>query len=101
MVLLGVAHDDRAEDGERLAAKILAQSPYARPKPGEPRFQLKPRVASRDKWKRIEALARLKTFLREYRQAFIERRAGIATVVFPAGTYLLRVMHGVQCAAAR
>ncbi len=81
-------------------ARVLAQSPFARPPVGEPRFELKPRIAARDKWKRIEGIYRLKTFLREYRQAWVERRSGAVNVRFPAGTYLLRVLHGVQCAGA-
>jgi REP element-mobilizing transposase RayT len=79
------------------AARVLAQSPFARPPPGEPRFRLNPRVAARDKWKRIEAICRLKEFLSEYRAAWRARRAGLDTL-FPAGTYLLQVMHGVRCA---
>jgi putative transposase len=81
-------------------ARVLAQKPFARPAPGEPRFKLNPRVAARDKWKRIEAISRLKSFLSEYRTAWLERKAGIANVVFPPGTYHLRVMHGVPCAVA-
>jgi hypothetical protein len=57
-------------------------------------------VAARDKWKRIEALSRLVEFLRRYREAWRARRAGVTNVLFPAGTYLLRVAHGVPCAAA-
>jgi REP element-mobilizing transposase RayT len=79
-------------------ARVLAQNPFARPAPGEPRFGMKPRVAARDKWKRIEGLVRLKTFLVDYRRAWLERRRGKAGVVFPRGTYLLRVLHGVACA---
>jgi REP element-mobilizing transposase RayT len=91
-----------ASQGRRFlgAARILAQSPFARPAPGEPRFGMKPRIAARDKWKRIEGILRVKTFLREYRTARLERRAGMANVLFPAGTYLLRVEHGVLCAGA-
>jgi putative transposase len=72
----------------------------ARPAPGEPRRKLNPRVAGRDKWKRIEALGRLVEFLRAYRAAWNTRRAGQKDVVFPHGTYLLRVLHGVACAGA-
>ena len=82
------------------AARVLAQKPFARPTPGEPRFELNPRVAARDKWKRVEILSCLKTFLRDYRAAWLERKAGVMAVVFPAGTYRLRIMHGVQCAVA-
>jgi REP element-mobilizing transposase RayT len=81
-------------------ARVLAQNPFARPPAGEPRFGLKPRIAARDKWKRIEGLARLKVFLSEYRRAWLARRSGEDDVVFPAGTYLLRILHGVQCAGA-
>ena len=56
--------------------RVLAQRPTAQPRPGEPRRGLNPRIASRDKWKRIEALGRLVEFLREYRAAWAARRAG-------------------------
>ena len=80
-------------------SRVLAQLPTARPKPNEPRRGLNPRVGARDKWKRIEALGRLVEFLSAYREAWKARRAGKGRTVFPAGTYLLRVMHGVPCAA--
>jgi putative transposase len=79
-------------------ARVLAQSPTAIPGSGEPRRRLNPRVAARDKWKRVEALVRLKEFLTAYRAAWTARRAGNASTTFPLGTYLLRVMHGVPCA---
>jgi REP element-mobilizing transposase RayT len=79
------------------AARVLAQRPTGRPTPGEPRRTLNPRVAARDKWKRIEALGRLVEFLRSYRSAWAARRAGEADVTFPCGTYLMRVVHGVPC----
>jgi putative transposase len=74
----------------------LAQTRRMRP---EPRRALNPRVACRDKWKRIEALGRLVEFLRSYRHALQSWRSGDLAVVFPAGTYLMRVSHGVSCAA--
>lgn len=80
--------------------KVLAQKPTDRPRSVEPRRQLSPRVATRDKWRRIEALAQLKEFVTAYREAWARRRAGDLTAVFPAGTYLLRVLHGVPCASA-
>jgi REP element-mobilizing transposase RayT len=82
------------------AARVRAQNPFSRPAPGEPRFGLKPRIAARDKWRRVEALQRLTSFLRAYREARLALRAGVSDVLFPAGTYLLRLMHGVQCAGA-
>ena len=72
----------------------------AAPAVREPRRALNPRVAAQDKWNRIAALERLVAFLTSYRSAWSARRAGDREAVFPAGTYLLRVMHGVPCAAS-
>ena len=89
----------RARGGFLGAARVRAQRPFARPAPGEPRRGLSPRVACRDKWKRVEVLGRLVEFLRGYRDAWRARRDGDANASFPAGTYLLRVLHRVPCAA--
>jgi hypothetical protein len=35
-----------------------------------------------------------------YREALVTWREGKVEPVFPAGTYLMRVAHGVACAAA-
>jgi REP element-mobilizing transposase RayT len=82
------------------ARKIMAQRPTDRPGGVEPRRRLNPRVAALDKWKRIEALGRLKSFVTAYRQALEQFLRGVAEVVFPPGTYLLRVRMGVRCAVA-
>jgi len=81
-------------------ARVRTQSPFARPRPGEPRRQLSPRVAARDKWRRIELLQQLKRFLSDYSEALRVWREGKVDPVFPHGTYLMRVAHGVACAAA-
>jgi REP element-mobilizing transposase RayT len=81
-------------------ARVAAQNPFACPSTGAPRFELEPRVAARDKWRRIEGISRLKSFMSEYRDAWRRRRIGEANVLFPVGTYLLRILHGVQCAGA-
>lgn len=81
------------------ARRVLAQSPTSRAASEAPRRGLKPRVAARDRWKRIEALARLREFLRAYREAWNAWRAGDRDAVFPAGTYGLRVLQGVPCAS--
>jgi len=87
-----------ARSGFLGVARVLSQKPTDRPRPGEPRRSMSPRVAARDKWKRIEALGRLVEFLRSYRSAWSKRREGRADAIFPCGTYLLRVAHGVPCA---
>ena len=93
-------HDVVAARGGFLGrARVLAQSPFSRPAAAAPRRGLSPRVAAADKGNLVEALSRLVGFLRAYREAWTARRAGARDVVFPAGTYLLRVAHGVRCAA--
>jgi REP element-mobilizing transposase RayT len=79
-------------------ARILAQSFFARPAPGEPRRVLSPRVACRNKWKRIEALQRLKWFEQAYREALDAWRTGQRDVLFPPGTWQMRVLHAARCA---
>jgi REP element-mobilizing transposase RayT len=81
-------------------AKVLAQDPFTSPTGTEPRRTLSPRIAALDPVERIDAIARLKRFVREYRAAFVKLRAGVRNVVFPAGTYRLRMELGVLCAGA-
>jgi REP element-mobilizing transposase RayT len=92
--------DAQAEQRRFLGrARVLRLNPLARPAGRGPRRKLSPRVAGRDPWKRIEALTRLVSFLRRYRDALRARRAGRADALFPEGTYQLRIQHGVRCAA--
>lgn len=90
----------KARGGFQGVLRVLAQKATGRPASREPRRNLNPRVAGRDKWKRIEALGRLVEFVRAYRDAWAARCAGAVNVVFPYGTYLMRVLHGVPCAAS-
>jgi REP element-mobilizing transposase RayT len=77
--------------------RVLAQSPFGRPKSLAPRRNLSPRVAARDKWRRIETLRRLKQFLDDYRRARHRYQEGDRSVLFPWGTYWMRVRLGVMC----
>lgn len=79
---------------------VLKQKHTDRPAPGEPRRVLNPRVAGKDKWKRIEALGRLVSFLESHREALLRFCRGERNVVFPRGTYLMRVRFGVACASS-
>jgi len=81
------------------ARRVLAQRPFAMPSHPAPRGGLNPRLACRDKWRRIQALGQLIEFLRDYRRAFSAWRSGAATVLFPYGTYLMRILHAAPCAA--
>jgi REP element-mobilizing transposase RayT len=82
------------------ARRILAQRDTSSPGSIEPRRNLNPRIAARDTWKRIEAISRLREFLSAYREALRKWRTGIRDVLFPPGTYLLRVTHAVACATS-
>ena len=76
---------------------VLTQSVSDAPTSVEPRGVLNPRIAARDRWKRIEALLRLRDFIDAYRAAREALCAGLAGVCFPLGTYWLRVRLGVAC----
>lgn len=80
--------------------RVLAQDPRRRPRSREPLGGLVPRVAARDRRRRMELLQRLKSFLTDYAVALASWREGNRATVFPAGTYLMRVVHGVACASA-
>ncbi len=82
--------------------KILAQDPLSRPGPALPDRGVSPRVACKDKWRRIELLRTLRAFFVRYRLAWEQWRAAGTeearrAVVFPAGTYWMRVKYGVTC----
>jgi hypothetical protein len=79
--------------------KVLAQSPLASPNHGKARAGFNPRVACKDKWRRIQALGQLVRFIQDYRRALEAWRSGAARVLFPAGTYLMRVLHNAPCEA--
>lgn len=78
---------------------VLEQSPLERPGSREPRRGLNPRVAAGDKWRRIERLRSLDSWLAAYWDALKSFTAGFREVIFPAGTYWMRVHHRVRCHA--
>ncbi|MGC4001395.1 MAG: hypothetical protein QM767_29630 [Anaeromyxobacter sp.] len=95
------AAEKREQAGKRVlgAQRVMKQKPTDRPTTGEPRRRLNPRVAAMDKWKRIEALQRLKSFLEAHREALLRFCGGDRAAVFPRGTYLMRVRFGACCAS--
>ena len=78
---------------------VLEQDPFAYPEGMEPRRNLNPRVAAKNKWQRIEALGRMKEFLRAYAEALASFLEGKREVVFPAGTYWMVRYAGALAAA--
>jgi hypothetical protein len=77
---------------------VFAQDPFDRPKNFEPRRGLNPRIACKDKWRRIEAIGRQQEFLDAYREAWEAFKAGDKNVVFPAGTYWMSRHAGFAAA---
>jgi hypothetical protein len=90
---------ERARTNRRVVGRrrVLRQSWRSSPTSHEPRRGLRPRVAARSKWARIEGLQRNKEFETHYR---IARRHWLAgePAVFPAGTYWLRKFANVVVA---
>lgn len=80
--------------------KLRRQRPTDRPRKEEAPRTLRPRVAARSGWKRVEALAALKAFVSAHLEALTAWRAGQREVLFPVGTYMMRVLHCVECAGA-
>ena len=93
------AAEERRRTGRPVLGRraILKQSWRARPSNHEPRRQLSPRVAARDKWARIEALLRDRAFHVAYRAARAAWLLG-EHAIFPAGTYWLRRFAAVDVA---
>jgi hypothetical protein len=78
---------------------VLRQDPFSFPEGREPRRNLNPRIAAKDKWRRIEAIKRLKTFYADYKRALASYVAGERDVLFPAGTYWMVRYAGARCAS--
>jgi hypothetical protein len=89
----------RRRTGTRVLGRraVLRQSWRDRPASLEPRRGLRPRLAARSKWTRIEALRRDRQFLEDYRASRTDWLAGVDTT-FPYGTYWLRRFANVPIA---
>lgn len=95
------ARNERQANGRRILGRagVLRQRPTDQPQTREARRQTSPRVASVNKWARIEAIQRNKWFLSTYRAARDLWMAGL-NAIFPPGTYWLRRFAGVSVEAA-
>jgi len=93
-----IQHEFRLENRRFLGMdRALAQHHDDTPAGREKRFGLTPKVASKSIWHRIAALQHNKRWLTAYREAFAKFREGIRDVLFPHGTYWMRVYCGVLC----
>jgi REP element-mobilizing transposase RayT len=76
---------------------VLATAPFDGPKTDTPRQKLRPALACKDRKRMTKERAMLRAFRLGYAIARLEYIKGKHTVVFPAGTYRLR-LWGVCCA---
>jgi REP element-mobilizing transposase RayT len=81
-------------------AEVLRCDPFGHPTTRERRRGMNPRIAGKDPEVRIGAIAELTGFRREHRKARLRYEGGDHSVVFPAGTWLMRVRYGVKCQPA-
>jgi putative transposase len=86
----------RAESGKRVLGRnaVLRQSWRESPNSREPRRTLRPTIAARNFWARLEAIQRKREFTAAHRAARDAQLAG-APIPFPYGTYWLRVFTRV------
>jgi putative transposase len=85
-------HEDREVLG---VSKVLAQPWYGFPGRPADMFGTNPTVSGRTKWVRIEALQRRREFELAYARARASFLAGIREVLWPFGTWLMRVRFGL------
>jgi len=92
------AATERARTDKRIVGRAVVRSQHWNdsPRSRELRRGLDPRVACKNTWRRIEALARNKAWLEGYRRARAAFVAGVHAT-FPAGTYWLQRHAGVVC----
>ncbi|MGE0550950.1 MAG: hypothetical protein AB7O24_15175 [Kofleriaceae bacterium] len=93
----GKAASKRAETRSRVLGPkaVLKQHWSERPRDAEPRRNLSPTVACRDKWRRMECLLVNRAFRTLYRKAFEAFRNGLPAV-FPLGTWRMRWCAAIE-----
>lgn len=79
---------------------VLRASRHQMPKRNHEMFALSPTVAARVRKTRIDALLRSQDWQIEYAACLKKWSAGIRDVVFPFGTWLMRILHGVSVGPA-
>jgi len=81
------------------AKSCLRVSPFKRAKAYEVLGDRTPSFATKGTGKAVffAAVGELRAFRAAYREAFEAWRQGVREVVFPFGTWLMRVVHGARC----
>ncbi len=92
-------HSEMRWNGQKVLGvkKVLAAKITDRPKGPRPPREINPKIACKDKKRRMELIEEEKEFQKEYEVARIKFQNGDRNVLFPAGTYLLKVKFNVRC----
>ena len=87
--------------GARVAGRrwILAASAFDKPITHEPRRKIRPQVACLNRERRIREIVALQRFRAAHAEARRRFGDGQRDVLFPVGTFQMRVMFGARCAA--
>ena len=95
------AHDSAASCGTSFIgrAAVLGHAFTDSSQTSKPFGSLSPRIAAKAKTVRVMAIEKMHAFVRAYREAWHKWRDGCRDVVFPAGTYALRIHARVACAS--
>ncbi len=88
---------EKSKSGFLGAKRARNQSPTDSPQGYEKRWKLSPTIQAKRPEPRIEELRALVAFRNCYRVALRQYRDGVKDVVFPAGTYWMRVFHRQPC----
>lgn len=93
------AREQRLRDGRSVLGRkaVLRASAFTSPSTSEPRRNLRPALACKDRERRIAELLRLKEFRRTHESARRRYVARERRVEFPPGTYRMRAL-GARCA---
>lgn len=93
--------DEHAKQGKAMGmARVMGQDWNSSPDSFEPRREMSPRIAAKNKWARIEAIQRSQEWLVAYYEALARFVSGERDVEFPRGTWWMRVRLGCQVALA-
>lgn len=100
--MVSAAHAKLSAEGMRFvgATTVVRQSSLSAPSSIEAKRTTVPKVAAGNRDERLAAAEHLRSFVLAYRRAWQAWRSGFRAVIFPAGTYALRVYARVTCAAA-
>ena len=87
--------EERASSGKRILGKeaVNRQRIDATPSSKDKPSSITPRLACRDKWRKIEILQLMKSFLSAYKQAWEQYKAGEVGVQFPLGSYKMGLIN--------